>query len=71
MGNVKNPHNNQSGCSDPTAYEGLKSAIENENQLEKRVHFLLKVLKYIIGANGFMLISRIELRDEKTGREFR
>lgn len=39
--------------------------------IHKRVAELIHVLKYIIDKSGFKLVSRIELRDKKTGKEFR
>lgn len=66
-----NPRRNSEGYSDPTAYLGLKSIIEEENALEREVNTLIKVLKYIIRNSGFELVSRIEIRDKKTGRVFK
>ena len=66
-----NPKKNSEGYSDPTAYEGLRPIIEEENALERRVNQLIKTLKYITGLAGFELISRIEIKDKKTGRIFR
>lgn len=67
----RGPLYNASGCADPTAYEALKPIIREENQLEGKVAFLIKILKYIINESGFDLLSRIEIKDRKTGREFR
>ena len=66
-----NPKKNSEGYSDPTAYEGLRPIIEEENALERRVTQLIKALKYIIGLAGFELVCRIEIKDKKTGRIFR
>ena len=62
---------NSSGYSDPTAYHGTKAIIREENEQQKRVTTLISVLKYIIDAAGFDLLARIEIRDRKTGREYR
>ena len=62
---------NSSGYSDPTAYLGTRSIIREENEQQKRVTALIGVLKYIIDAADFDLIARIEIRDRKTGREYR
>lgn len=67
----KNPKRNSEGYPDPTAYEGLRPIIEEENALERRVNQLIKTLKYITGLAGFELISRIEIKDKETGRIFR
>ena len=69
--NERNPYYNQSGCADPTAYAALKPLIAEENALEGKVNFLIKILKYIICESGFELQNRIEIKDLKTGRIFR
>lgn len=66
-----NPRRNSEGYSDPTAYHGLRSIIREEHALESEVSALIMVLKYIIGKAGFELVSRIEIKDKKTGRIFR
>lgn len=71
MGDKTNPKYNQSGCADPTAYEAIGNVIKEEKELDKRVHNLISVLKFIIDWAGFELISRIEIRDKKTRKEFR
>jgi len=63
-----NPRKNNEGYSDPTAYEGLKPVIAEENNFFKEVSTLISVLKFIIDKSGFELINRIELKDKKTGR---
>jgi len=71
MGDKRNPRYNQSGCSDPTAYEALKPIIKNEKKLERRVNETIKVVKSIINLSGFELVGRIQIRDKKTGKEFK
>jgi len=67
----KNPHFNANGCPDPTAYEALKPIIKEDAELESKVNFLIKVLKFIINETGFELLNRIEIKDKKTGRCFK
>lgn len=62
---------NNEGYADPTAYEGMKDVIREESEAEKRVHDLVKVLKYIINAAGFELSERVQLKDKKIGREYK
>jgi len=71
MGDKRNPKYNQSGYADPTAYEAISQVIKEDTELDKRVHNLISVLKFIINWAGFELISRIEIRDMKTGKEFK
>lgn len=70
LGN-KNPIFNQSGCKDLTAYEAIKHVSKEEHELNQKVHDVITILKFIIGLAGFDLIARIEIRDKKTGKEFR
>ena len=64
------PWQNSEGYSDPTAYEGLKPIIREDEQ-QKRVNTLIFVLKYITRLAGFELLNRIELKDKRNGREYR
>lgn len=64
---MEHPYYNQSGCADPTAYHALK----NLSDEEKKVNFLIKVLKFIIRESGFELIGRIEIRNTDTGHIFK
>ena len=66
------PWKNAEGYSDPTAYNGLKSIIREEDERQKRVNTLIFVLKYIIRLAGFELLNRIEIRERKDeGGEFK
>lgn len=71
MGAGRGPKYNASGLSDPTAYEAISQVIKEERELDERVRNLISVLKFIIDWAGFELISRIEIRDKKTRKEFR
>lgn len=57
------PWENASGYPDPTAYQAIQAVDEQA----KRVDGVIRVIKYIIGLAGFELISRIEIRDRRTG----
>lgn len=61
---------NAEGYSDPTACTAMSNILREENE-QRRVASLIKVLKRIIDEEGFDLIARIEIRDRKTGREYR
>ena len=65
------PWENAEGYPDPTAYKGMKAILQAETEQEQRVRTLIFVLKYIIRLAGFDLLKRIELKDRKTGREYR
>lgn len=68
---MRNPKYNSEGYADPTAYSGMKEVVKAETEAEKRVSELVKVLKYIIHSAGFELTERIQLKDSKTGREYK
>ena len=68
---MNKPWKNAEGYSDPTAYEALQIIIKEESELEKKVNFLIKVLKFIICESGFEPVNRIEIRDVKSGRVFK
>lgn len=71
MGGNKNPYYNSEGYADPTAYGALKPIMQADAALEGKVNFLIKVLKFIANEAGFDVLNRIELRDRKTGKEFK
>ena len=68
---MKNPKYNSEGYADHTEYEGMKEVVKMENETERRVSELVKVLKFIIRSAGFELSGRIHLKDTKTGREYK
>ena len=65
------PWENAEGYNDPTAYHGTKNIIREEDVQQKRENTLIYVLKYIIRLAGFELLNRIEIRERKSGREYR
>lgn len=56
---------------DPTAFAALYKIHQEEIEQQRRVSELIRVLKYIIDKSGFELAARIELREKRTGKEFR
>lgn len=67
----RNPKFNANGCADPTAFETLKPIIKEDAALEKKVHNVVNCVKFIVDWAGFELIGRIQIKDKKSGREFR
>ena len=65
------PWQNKEGYPDPTAYEGLKPIIREFEEQQRRLNNLICVLKYSIRLAGFELLNRIELKDKRSGREYR
>ncbi len=62
---------NGSGANDPTAYEALKPIVEYDNEIERRAHKVIAVVKNIVDLSGFEVIGRVEFRHKETGREFK
>ena len=62
---------NKEGYSDPTAHTALRNIIQEEIDQQRRVSELVGVLKFIIDKAGYDLLARIELRDRRTGKEYR
>lgn len=60
---------NGSGCADPTAYNAIRK-VEHDRAVEN-VNRLIKEIKALITDNGFVLLNRIELKDEKSGIVFK
>ena len=67
MSGKNNDFYNSEGYPDPTAY----SLIKQENALEAKTNFLIKVLKFIANEAGYDVLNHIELKDRKTGRIFK
>ena len=62
---------NIEGYSDPTASIAVGQVSLEESESDKRAYDLVKVLKFIIRSCGFELIERIQLKDTKSGREYK
>lgn len=60
---------NGSGCADPTAYNAIRK-VEQDRAVEN-VNRLIKEIKALIAKSGFVLLNRIELKDEKSGIIFK
>lgn len=71
MGNNKNPYFNSEGYADPTAFHGMKSVIKEESEMGRKVHMLITTLKNLVELSGFEFIGRIQIKDKRTGKEFR
>jgi hypothetical protein len=67
----RNPFFNKSGYADPTAFYGTKELIKEEEQIDRKVHSLIAVMKLIAEWAGFEVIERIQLKHKETGKEFR
>lgn len=66
-----NPFLNGEGYPDPTAYQGMKNVVKEEQELEKKIHDLTHIIKKLSDILGFEIVERIHFRHKKTGREFK
>ena len=64
-------HKNSEGYNDPTAYSAMTKVMKEERERQRRVGLLISIFKDIADLAGFDLVSRISLKDRKTGREYR
>ena len=62
---------NSEGYLDPTASVAIGQVCREESETDKRANELIKALKLIIRSCGFELTERLQLRDTKSGREYR
>lgn len=67
----KNPYLNAEGYPDPTAYYGMKNITKEEQEIEKRVHDLVHIIKSLSDTVGFEVVGRIHFKHKKTGKEFK
>ena len=62
---------NAEGYIDPTAYKAITKVMQEESDQQRRINALIGSLKSLIDLAGYDLLNRIEVRDRKTGREYR
>lgn len=62
---------NSEGYPDPTASAAIGQISREQSEADKRAYDLLKVLRSIIRLCGFELSGRIQLKDAKSGREYK
>lgn len=65
------PKRNPDGYVDPTAYEALTSVQTEQDDADQRCQQFIRALKTMIDLADYDLLARIELRDRKTGRNYR
>lgn len=67
----KNPYQNAEGYSDPTAFYGMKNIVKEDQEIEKKVHDLVHLIRDLADFVGFEVVGRIHLKHKKTGREYK
>lgn len=75
QGNKDNPFYNSEGYPNPTEHYAMKAVMQEEKkvekELERKVHTLVNVLKFIVEWAGFEFIGRVQLRHKKSRKEFK
>lgn len=66
-----NPWKNSEGYPDPTAYEGTKEVIREENEVERMNRKTIQAFRAVADLAGFEIVDRITLKHKKTGRMFK
>lgn len=61
---------NKEGYNDPTAYKGMMAVLREEVE-QRRLNHLINFIKRLVDEEGYELLNRIELRDRRTGKEYR
>lgn len=67
----KEDRKNAEGYNDPTAYEAIKNAEQNQDKDDARFHQLLNLLFQLYEIADFHIEGRIVLKDKKTGKIWR
>lgn len=68
---ANNPYQNTEGYSDPTAYYAMKKITKEEQEIEKRVHDLVHIIRDLSDIVGFEVVGRIHFKHKRTGREYK
>jgi len=55
----------------PAKSPSYRGTLEEDKELERKVHHVINTLKFIVEWAGFEFIGRIKIRDKKSGREFK
>lgn len=62
---------NASGCVDPTAQSALEPIQREQDAADDRASAVIHVIKTMLDLSGYDLLKRIEIKDRKTGREYK
>lgn len=68
---MSDPRRNSEWYLDPTAHEAIAAVTKIHEESQRRMKSLVYAVKVIIDLAGFELINRIELKDKKTGDEYK
>ena len=66
-----NLYYNGSGYPDPTAGKGIREAVKQTEEIDKKANDLVYICKYILNEAGFELEKRMEIKHKATGRIYK
>lgn len=62
---------NSEGYYDPTAYEGTKDIIREEQEIAKLNHKVIQSFRLLVDLAGFEIVGRVTLKHKKSGKVFK
>lgn len=68
---MNKPWKNAEGYSDPTAYHGTKTVIQEEDERARRITAVIGIFRAVADLAGLDIINRVEFRDRRSGRTYR
>lgn len=62
---------NSEGYYDPTAYEGTKDIIREEQEIAKLNHKVIQSFRLLVDLAGFEIVGRVTLKHKESGKVFK
>lgn len=62
---------NSEGYYDPTAYEGTKDIIREEQEIAKLNHKRIQSFRLLVDLAGFEIVGRVTLKHKESGKVFK
>ena len=70
-GKNNNPRKNDSGYTDNTAYEAIKSVTRHSKDRSDEIHQAIVLVKNMLKKFDLVVINRMEIKDKKTGKIYK
>lgn len=62
---------NSEGYYDPTAHEGTKDIIREEQEIAKLNHKVIQSFRLLVDLAGFEIVGRVTLKHKESGKVFK
>lgn len=62
---------NSEGYYDPTAYEGTKDIIREEQEIAELNHKVIQSFRLLVDLAGFEIVGRVTLKHKESGKVFK